>query len=414
MEFQNDLKFAQQLDKEDTLREYRKQFFIPDYKGNTVSYFCGNSLGLQPKVVKFYIEQELLDWKNLGVEGHLEAKNPWFSYHHFFESAAKLVGAKKEEVVMMNSLTMNLHLIMASLYKNRGKRRKIVMESSAFPSDFHAVQSYLQLNNLDPEDIILELKPRTGEYTLRTEDILATIDDNRLEIAMMLLGGVNYYTGQLFDMPTITKAAKKAGAIVGWDLAHAVGNVPLHLHDWGVDFAVWCTYKYLNSGPGGVGGLFVNEEHGNNLDLPRMGGWWGTEEATRFQMNKQFKPQAGAAGWQVSNAPIFSMAMHKASLDIFEEVGIENLRAKSLNLTGYLEFLLKGNKNVTIITPKNPEERGCQLSLLAKKDGKALFNKLKENAIIADWREPNVIRVAPVPLYNTFADVYRLAEVLNS
>lgn len=414
MDFQNDLKFAQKLDKEDELREYRKQFYIPDYQGAPVAYFCGNSLGLQPKVVKFYIEQELLDWKNLGVEGHMEAKNPWFSYHHFFESAAQLVGAQKEEVVVMNSLTMNLHLMLASLYKARGKRRKILMESSAFPSDFHAVQTFLELNNLDPSDIITELKPREGEYTLRTEDILNTIEENRLEIAMIMMGGVNYYTGQLFDIPAITKAGKKAGAIVGWDLAHAVGNVPLNLHDWGVDFAVWCTYKYLNSGPGGVAGLYVHEEHGNNLDLPRMGGWWGTEEKTRFQMDKRFVPQRGAAGWQVSNAPIFSMAMHKASLDIFEEVGIENLRAKSLKLTAYLEFLLKGNKNITIITPKEPTERGCQLSLLTKKNGKALFQKLKDNGIVADWREPDVIRVAPVPLYNTFADVYRLAEVLNS
>lgn len=414
MEFQNDLKYAQKLDKEDELREYRKQFFIPDHNGSPVAYFCGNSLGLQPKVVKFYIEQELLDWKNLGVEGHMEAKNPWFSYHHFFESAAKLVGAHKEEVVIMNSLTMNLHHMLASLYKNRGKRRKILMESSAFPSDFHAVQTYLKLNNLDPDDIIMELTPRKGEYTLRTEDILSTIEENRLEIAMILMGGVNYYTGQFFDIPAITKAGKKAGAIVGWDLAHAVGNVPLNLHDWGVDFAVWCTYKYLNSGPGAVAGLFVHEEHGNNLDLPRMGGWWGTEEKTRFQMDKQFVPQPGAAGWQVSNAPVFSMAMHKAALDIFEEVGMEALRAKSLQLTGYLEFLLKDNKNITIITPSDPAQRGCQLSLLTKKDGKALFQKLKDNGIIADWREPDVIRVAPVPLYNTFADVYRLAEVLNS
>lgn len=413
MEFQNDLKYAQKLDKEDELREYRKQFFIPDLNGSQVAYFCGNSLGLQPKVVKFYIEQELLDWKNLGVEGHMEAKNPWFSYHHFFESAANLVGALKEEVVIMNSLTMNLHLMLASLYKNRGKRRKILMESSAFPSDFHAVQTYLRLNNLDPDDIIMELKPRKGEYTLRTDDILSNIEENRLEIAMILMGGVNYYTGQYFDIPAITKAGKKAGAIVGWDLAHAVGNVPLNLHDWGVDFAVWCTYKYLNSGPGAVAGLFIHEDHGNNLDLPRLGGWWGTEEKTRFQMQKQFIPQPGAAGWQVSNAPVFSMAMHKAALDIFEEVGMKSLRAKSVKLTGYLEFLLKDNKNITIITPNESSERGCQLSLLTKKDGKALFQKLKENGIVADWREPDVIRVAPVPLYNTFADVYRLAEVLN-
>jgi len=414
MEFQNDLKYAQQLDKDDVLREYRKQFFIPDNQGAAVSYFCGNSLGLQPKVVKFYIEQELLDWKNLGVEGHLNAKNPWFSYHHFFESAANLVGAKKEEVVMMNSLTVNLHLMLASLYKNRGKRRKILMEANAFPSDQHAVETFLQLRDLDPTDIILELKPRKGEHTLRTEDILEVIEENRLELAMVLLGGVNYYTGQYLDIPTITKAGKKAGAIVGWDLAHAAGNLPLKLHDWNVDFAVWCTYKYLNSGPGGVGGLFVHEEHGNNIDLPRMGGWWGTEEDTRFQMDKHFKAQKGAAGWQLSNAPIFAMAMHKASLDIFEEAGIENLREKSIALTGYLEFLLKGNKNLTIITPANPNERGCQLSLLAKKNGKELYQKLKQNGIIADWREPEVIRVAPVPLYNTFTDVFRLAEVLNN
>lgn len=414
MDFQNDLKFAQQLDKEDNLREYRKQFFIPDHQGAAVSYFCGNSLGLQPKVVKFYIEQELLDWKNMGVEGHLNAKNPWFSYHQLFEEAANLVGAKKEEVVMMNSLTVNLHLMLVSLYKNRGKRRKILMEAGAFPSDQYAVETFLRLKELDPDDIILEMKPRDGEYTLRTEDVLSTIEENRLELAMVLIGGVNYYTGQLFDIATITKAAKKAGAVVGWDLAHAVGNVPLKLHDWNVDFAVWCTYKYLNSGPGGVGGLFVHEEHGNNTDIPRMGGWWGYEEETRFQMQKGFKAQTGAAGWQLSNAPIFAMAMHKASLDIFAEAGLDNLREKSLKLTGYLEFLLKGNKNITIITPKNPDERGCQLSLLTKKNGKALFQKLKDNGIIADWREPDVIRVAPVPLYNTFADVYRLAEVLNS
>lgn len=414
MEFQNDLKYAQQLDKEDALREYRKQFFIPDYQGSAVSYFCGNSLGLQPKVVKFYIEQELLDWKNLGVEGHMNAKNPWFTYHKLFDNAAQLVGAQKEEVVIMNSLTVNLHLMLVSLYRNRGKRRKILMEANAFPSDQHAVETFLKLRDLDPSDVILELKPREGEYTLRTEDILATIEENRLELAMVLWSGVNYYTGQYFDIPTITKAGKKAGAVVGWDLAHTVGNLPLKLHEWNVDFAVWCTYKYLNSGPGGVGGMFVHEEHGSNIDIPRLGGWWGTEEETRFKMEKQFKPQQGAAGWQISNAPVFAMAMHKASLDIFEEAGIENLRKKSVRLTGYLEFLLKGNKNVTIITPSNADERGCQLSLLTKKNGKALFQKLKDNGIIADWREPDVIRVAPVPLYNTFSDVFRLAEVLNS
>ncbi len=411
--FKNSLAFAQQMDKEDELREYRKRFFIPDKNGQTAVYFTGNSLGLQPKVVKFYIEEELLDWKNLGVEGHFNAKNPWFDYHKFFEAEAKLVGAKPAEVVMMNALSTNLHLMLVSFYQPKGKRKKILMEAGAFPSDLYVVESHLQLRGGSFDEDVILLQPRKGEHTLRTEDIEKTIADNASELALVMMSGVQYYTGQLFNMEAITAAGHKAGALVGFDLAHAVGNVPLQLSKWGVDFACWCTYKYLNSGPGGVGGVYVNEKHGKNAALPRLAGWWGYEEKTRFQMKPGFKPQPGAAGWQLSNAPVFSMAMHKASLDIFEEVGMEALRAKSEQLTGFLDFLIRGNKNFTIITPEDPAQRGCQLSILTGRDGKKLFEKLGQNGIIADWREPNVIRVAPVPLYNTFIDVYHFATVLN-
>lgn len=414
MEYLYSLNFAEKLDKEDPLREYRKQFYIPTHDGHPVSYFCGNSLGLQPKVTKFYIEEELLDWKNLGVEGHMQGKKPWFSYHHFFEAEAKLVGAKIDEVVMMNALSVNLQLLLTSFYQPKGKRRKVIMEGGAFPSDQYAIETQMQLKGADYSKDVIELKPKRGAHTLETKDIIAEIEKAGNELALILIGGVQYYTGQLFDMEAITAAGHKAGAMVGFDLAHAVGNVPLKLHDWGVDFAVWCTYKYLNSGPGGVGGAYVHEKYGNDPKIPRLGGWWGTEEKTRFQMKKGFKPQKGVAGWQLSNAPVISMSAHKAALDIFEEVGMEALREKSLKLTGFLEFLLKDNKNITIITPGDQAQRGCQLSFLTGKDGKKIFEKLKANNIVADWREPNVIRVAPVPLYNTFCDVFRLAEILNA
>jgi kynureninase len=413
MDYRNDVKYAQQLDKEDPLKEFRRMFFIPEKNGKPGIYFCGNSLGLQPKGTKFYIEQELRDWREMGVEGHVSAKNPWLYYHKLFETEANLVGALPAEVVVMNTLTVNLHLLLVSFFRPKGKRTKILMEAGAFPSDQYAVETQLNFHGLNYEENVIEVAPRKGEYTVRHEDILAAIDENKKELALVLIGAVNYYTGQLFDVAAITKAGQKAGAIVGFDLAHAVGNVPLKLHEWGVDFAAWCNYKYLNSGPGAVGGAYVHERHGNDPSLPRFGGWWGYDEATRFQMKKGFKPQAGAAGWQISNAQVISMAVHKAALDIYDEAGLDNLREKSIQLTGYLEFLLKDNKKITIITPSDPAQRGCQVSLLVKKDGKVLFEKLGQEGIIADWREPNVIRVAPVPLYNTYSDVLRLAEVLN-
>lgn len=412
-EFENSLAFAQKADKNDPLREYRKQFYIPDKNGKGSIYFCGNSLGLQPKVARFYIEQELLDWKTMGVEGHFEARNPWFSYHKIFADECQLVGAKPDEVVVMNALSVNLHLLLASFYQPKGKRRKIIMEAGAFPSDQYVVESHLNVRGGSFEEDVIEVKPRKGEHTLRTEDIVKAINDAGKELALVMFSGVQYYTGQFFDMEAITKAGHDVGAMVGFDLAHAAGNVPMKLHDWGVDFAAWCTYKYLNSGPGGVSAIYVHEKHGKNADIPRFAGWWGNDEKTRFKMKPGFKPQKGAAGWQLSNAPVLTMAAHKAALDIFTEVGMEALREKSLQLTGYLEWLLKDNKNITIITPKDPAQRGCQLSLLTGKDGKKLFDKISEAGVIADWREPNVIRVAPTPLYNTFTDVFQFAELLN-
>lgn len=413
-DYENSAAYAAKRDKADPLREYRKQFYIPEHGGKASIYLCGNSLGLQPKVTKFYIEEELLDWKNLGVEGHFKAKNPWAKYHHFFKDEALLVGAKPDEVVVMNGLSVNLHLMMASFYRPEGKRTKILMEAGAFPSDQYAVETHLQLRGGKYPDDVIEVASREGEHTLRTDDIVKAIADAGDELALVLMSGVQYYTGQLFDMKTITKAGHDAGAFVGFDLAHAVGNVPMELHEWGVDFAAWCTYKYLNSGPGGVSAVFVHEKHGNDPNTPRLAGWWGHNEDERFQMKKGYKPMKGAAGWQMSNAPVLSMAAHKAALDMFTEVGMDALREKSLELTGYLEFLLKDNDKFEIITPRDPEQRGCQLSILTGKDGKKLFDKLTDAGVIADWREPNVIRVAPVPLHNTFTDVFRFAEIVNA
>jgi kynureninase len=415
--FENSLAFAQHLDKEDALKHFRDEFFIPEKEAKPLKYFCGNSLGLQPKTVQSYIQQELEDWKNLGVEGHFHAKIPWLKYHHFFETAATIAGAKKDEVVVMNTLTVNLHLMLISFFKPHGKRNKIVIEGGAFPSDQYAVESQLQLHGLNYKEHVIELVPLPGEHILQTENILHTLTQHQGEIALVMLGGVNYYTGQLFDIKTITEKAHAIGAVAGFDLAHAAGNVPLHLHDWNVDFAVWCSYKYLNSGPGGPAALFVHEKHGNNAAIPRLAGWWGYDEATRFQMKPGFKAQPGAAGWQLSNAQILSMAAHKASLDIFAKTDMQQLRNKSIMLTAYLWFLLKEKTahqqlDLQIITPENPEERGCQLSLLTGANGKQLFEKITAQGIVADWREPNVIRVAPVPLYNTFEDVYELVRCL--
>ncbi len=421
MNFQNSLDFAKKMDLYDPLKNFRQKFYLPSQNGKSQIYFCGNSLGLQPKSTQAHIEQELKDWQTLGVEGHFHGKNPWYYYHHFVEEAsARLVGAKKDEVVIMNSLTVNLHLMMISFYRPTPQRYKILIESPAFPSDQYAVASQAQIYGYDPKEAIVEAVPRVGEETLRTEDILAQIEELGDELALVMFGGVNYYTGQFFELEKISQAAHKVGAKVGFDLAHAAGNVLLNLHDWEVDFAVWCSYKYLNSGPGGTSGAFVHEKHGNNPNIPRLAGWWGNDEKTRFQMPKQFVPQAGAAGWQISNAQVFPMAAYKASLEIFEEAGIENLRKKGDLLTGYLEFLINDlnqsekQGNFNIITPHDPNQRGCQLSILTGENGKTLFDKLTQVGVVADWREPNVIRVAPVPLYNTFEDVWQFAHILQS
>jgi len=422
MKFQNTLSFAKSLDAKDPLKKYRKQFHLPlNEKGKPLIYFCGNSLGLQPKSVRAHIEQELKDWENLGVEGHFDGKNPWYYYHHFLEKvSAKLVGAKKGEVVIMNSLTVNLHLMMMSFYRPTKKRYKILIESPAFPSDIYAVKSQASINGFNPKKAVVSLKPRAGEDTLRTEDILAKIEELGDELALVMFGGVNYYTGQFFELEKITDTAHKVGALAGFDLAHAAGNVLLKLHNWDVDFAVWCSYKYLNSGPGGTSGAFVHQRHGENLETPRLAGWWGNDEKTRFEMRDEFIPQKGAGGWQLSNAQILPMAAHLASLKIFEDAGIKNLRKKADKLTAFMEFIIhdinanENKPNYQIITPKDVKQRGSQLSILTDENGKALFNKLTAAGIVADWREPNVIRIAPVPLYNKFEEVWRFGKILGN
>jgi kynureninase len=414
MIFQHSLSFAQSLDQTDTLKSYRDQFIIPLHEGKDVVYFTGNSLGLQPKKAKQYINEELEDWGKYGVEGHFQSRRNWFGYHHFLtEKAAKIVGAKTEEVAVMNTLSVNLNLLLVSFYQPIAKRTKIMMEAAAFPSDHYAIQQQVKFHGLNPTEHIILLHPREGEYCLRTEDILAQIELNKETLALVMLGGVNYYTGQFFDLKTITEKAHEIGAIAGYDLAHAAGNVELYLHDWGVDFACWCSYKYLNSGPGGVASIFVHERHGANADLPRFAGWWGNDEKERFQMKSEFIPAQGANGWQQSNAQIFSMAVHLASLELFDEVGMKKLNEKSNQMTAFLEFLLSSIPQIKIITPQNPAERGCQLSLIAIDKPKELFKHLQTHGIVADWREPDVIRVAPVPMYNRYKDCHILANTIQ-
>lgn len=411
------LEYAQEQDQIDFLFPYRERFLFPQHNGQDVRYFCGNSLGLQPKSVNYLMEKELNDWAQYGVEGHFQARNPWFSYHHLFsERLAKIVGAKPEEVVAMNTLTVNLHLLMISFYRPSGSRYKIIMEAGAFPSDQYAVETQVRMHGYDPEDAIIEISPRDGEHIIEEADIIAAIQEAGETLALVMIGGVNYYTGQFFDLQQITAVAHKVGAYAGFDLAHAVGNIPLQLHDWHVDFACWCSYKYLNSGPGGVGGAFVHEHHGDNPKTFRLAGWWGNDEKSRFKMQKGFAPQKGAASWQMSNAPVFNMVAHNASLDIFDKVGMAALREKSEKLTTYADFLLKQLTHLPfeIITPSEQKRRGCQLSLLFADRGREVFEKLTENGVVADWREPNVIRIAPVPLYNTFEDVYRFYEILKN
>ena len=411
--------FAAQADAEDPLHKYRNQFFFPQHKGNPVVYFTGNSLGLQPKKAKEIVLEELEDWAKFGVEGHTEARRPWLPYHEFFtEKLAKVVGAHPTEVVAMNGLTANLHFLMVSFFRPQGKRTKILCEGKAFPSDQYALKSQLRFHGLDPKEHLIEITPDPETELIEDDRVVAAIDEHRDELALVLLGGVNYYTGQWFDMARITDAAKRAGAKMGWDLAHAAGNVPLELHKWGVDFAAWCGYKYLNGGPGGVSGVYIHEQYHGQKDIPRFEGWWGHNKENRFTMPEEFEPIPTAEAWQLSNAPVLSMAPLLASLDLFEEAGFAALRQKSLNLTGYLAFVIEQLAQSTgvalkVITPLAAQRRGAQLSVVIPNKGKAIFNTLTAEGVIADWREPDVIRMAPVPLYNSYEDIYRFGKILE-
>ena len=416
--FEPHLEYALNRDQMDALRPYREAFHIPkDNKGNDWLYFTGNSLGLQPKTTKAVVEQELKDWANLGVEGHFQAKNPWMPYHEYLtESMAKIMGAKSIEVVVMNTLTANLHFLMASFYSPTKKRPKILIESDAFPSDRYAVQTQLEFHGYDPKDCLIEWSPRAGETLLHIEDLESLLEKQGAEIALLLIGGVNYYTGQYLDLKKIAELGHAKGCKVGIDLAHGAGNIQPDLHASGVDFAVWCTYKYLNSGPGSLGGVFVHQRYAHDKNLKRFAGWWSQNKTTRFDMRQALDITPGAEGWQLSNPPILPMAAIKASLDLFNEVGMEALREKSIQLTGYMEYLINelNNPDIEIITPKDPNQRGCQLSIRVKNTDKTLHNKLTEKNVITDWREPDVIRCAPVPFYNSFEDVYHMVEILKA
>ena len=416
MRFQNTLVFAQKLDAADELRKYRNEFHFPEIGGKEVIYFTGNSLGLQPKRTQKYIDDVMVDWKELAVEGHFHAGKPWWDYHErLAKPLAKVVGARIQEVSVMNTLTVNLHMLMVSFYRPSKIRYKILCEEKAFPSDQYMLQSQVRFHGLDPEDVIVEVRKRAGENFWRTEDVVAKINEVGGELALVLIGGVNYYNGQVFDMKTITSAAKSVGANVGWDLAHAVGNIELKLHDWDVDFAAWCSYKYMNSGPGNASGIFVHEKHLKKKGIPRFEGWWGTKKESRFLMKPAFDPMENADAWQVSNPPVLSLAPYLASLEMFEEVGMKALIEKRNTITAYLEFILgEINEEVQgsfeIITPK---ARGCQLSVLLHGQGKVLFDYLTQNGVIADWREPNVIRLAPAPFYCSYEDMFRFGQILK-
>lgn len=416
--YKTGINFALEQDKTDALASYRTKFHIPKHTdGSDILYFCGNSLGLQPKSTKEYLNQELKDWAELGVEGHVHGKNPWLSYHELLtENMANIVGAKPIEVVMMNTLTTNLHLMMVSFYKPSKSRYKILIEGDAFPSDKYAVESQLRHHGFDDKDGLILWNSRPNEELARYEDLEAILKTHGDEIALIMIGGVNYYTGQFFDLQRITNLGHKYGCIVGFDCAHGAGNVKLDLHNSGADFAIWCSYKYLNSGPGSLSGVFVHERHAYRKDLNRFTGWWSHNKDTRFKMRDDFDMLPGAEGWQLSNPPILSMAAIKASLDLFAEAGMDNLIDKSKKLTGYFEFLINQlqNDSIKIITPKNPNERGCQLSIQVKNADKSLHQKLTDAGIITDWREPDVIRCAPVPLYNSFKDVFTMVQRLKS
>jgi kynureninase len=420
MQFSADENFARHLDAEDPLRSFRQKFHLPLGKdGKPLIYFAGNSLGLMPKSTRQIVEQELDDWANRAVDAHHAAGTPWYSYHETLRKpTARLVGAKPLEVICMNSLTVNLHLMMATFYQPTKSRFKILMEYPAFPSDTYAIKTQIVHHGIDPKEALILARPRKGEFTIRTEHIVDLIEKNADQLAVVMFAGVNFFTGQLFDIEKIIAAAQKRGIIVGFDLAHAIGNVPLELQDWNVDFAVWCSYKYLNAGPGAIGGAFVHERHATNTKLPRLAGWFGNDPNTRFRLHlePEFIPVPSADGWQISNPPIFSMAPLRASLAIFDDAGgMEPLRAKSIRLTSYLEFLLTeiGSKKFTVITPHDPDARGCQLSILAHERPKELLKELEAASVKCDFREPNIIRVAPTPLYNSFHEVWRFTRILS-
>lgn len=410
--------FASKMDQEDPLRRFRDRFHFPIVADQEALYFCGNSLGLQPKSVKEYVHRELDNWANLAVDGHFQGEDAWFFIRQKSKPAlAEILGAHEHEVVAMNNLTVNLHLLMVSFYRPTPARYKIIVEAGAFPSDQYMLESQLKFHGLDPREALVELSPRAGEYTLRTEDIIQTILEQGEQLAMVNMAGVQYFTGQYFDLQAITEAAHQVGAYAGFDLAHAVGNVPLSLHDWGVDFATYCSYKYLNSGPGNCSGVYIHERFAERPDLPRFAGWWGHDEQERFKMEKGFVPMHGADGWQLANSNVLALAAHQASLDIFQEAGMHSLRKKSEQLTGYLEYVIRqisGASGVLeIISPKDPAARGCQLSLLIHRGGKAVFDAWYAQGVVGDWRHPNVIRLAPAPLYTSFMDVFRFGQILE-
>lgn len=420
MTFQNTREFAQSLDAQDELRKYRDEFHFPHVNGKQVIYFTGNSLGLQPKRTKTYVDEVMSDWANLAVEGHFYSDKPWWDYQERFAvPLSDIVGAKPAEVGVMNTLTVNLHLLMVSFYNPTPQKYKIICEEKAFPSDQYMFQSQVKFHGYDPKDAIVEIKRREGEANIRLEDVLAKIDEVGSELALVLIGGVNYYTGQVFDMKTITAAGQKYGAYVGWDLAHAAGNIKLDLHDWNVDFAAWCSYKYMNSGPGNASGFFVHEKHHNDKELKRFAGWYGHNKERRFKMEPDFDPVHGADGWQISNLPILSLAPYLASVEMFAEVGMDKLIAKRNLITSYLEFILHEidkeleGADFEILTPSNQEERGCQLSVYLHGQGRELFDRLMKNGVITDWREPNVIRLAPAPFYCSFEDMYEFGQILK-
>ncbi|WP_281990075.1 kynureninase [Aquimarina aggregata] len=419
MYFENTREFAQKLDQKDPLKKYRDQFLFPKVNDKRVLYFTGNSLGLQPKNTRQFVNDVMKDWEELAVEGHFYAQKPWWDYHERLANPlSKIVGAKPAEITVMNTLTVNLHLLMVSFYRPKGNRYKIICEEKAFPSDQYMLQSQVRFHGYEPDDAIIEIKKRDGEHNFRTEDILKTIKEVGDECALILIGGVNYYTGQVFDMKTITKAGHDVGAFVGWDLAHAAGNIKLDLHNWDVDFAAWCSYKYMNSGPGNASGCFVHERFHNQKEIPRFEGWWGTSKETRFLMKPEFEPMANADAWQLSNAPVLSLAPYLASLEMFDEVGMDAIVAKRNQIVAYLEYILKEideqvESSFEIITPSNQEERGTQLSVFLHGEGRKLFEYLMKKGVIVDWREPNVIRLAPAPLYCSYSDMYEFGQILK-